>query len=424
MHYQEFNKYFAKIMIEVDKLNQAFNFPITKRMDIFKNIKFSYLLISCLMQIAIVVLTTISANYLNLIINNSIGNSAFKNGLIITFVFFLIFLLNGFTKYILKLVCARGFKQCFNLLSHNMIESLRIRKQTFINKIDMNNFYLIDTSIQSISNFLTYEISFFCSNIFLAITTIIVIVCINPFFLIVVVASIISVLIIGFIQYNFKQKILSIAITNQNINNNICQNYIEYLTTQSNFLIQEKLNLGLKNNYEQFIKMYLKKTKFDACNSLVSEIIYSVIYFLVIVFSTFFIINNKNMNIGQLTLVIAILGMLHSSIDGMCDFIIKKIEFKTMSNIYENFVYIDKIECENNLIKIDNINSICLKNNDDIYEIENGNHVDDNLINAIKFNDVENANLLINGIDIKNINLQTIKEKIFCLNINTKIQPE
>jgi ABC-type bacteriocin/lantibiotic exporter with double-glycine peptidase domain len=174
--YEEFFKHFAKIVIFVEKFKPSFKFPITSKIDIFKNIKLSYLILSILIQVCIVALSTIGANYLNSIINNSIINTSFKNGLIITFVFLLIFILNGLTKYILKLFCARGFKQCFSYLSSNFVNSLNSKKDEFSNKVDCNNFYLIDTAIQSISNFLSYEISAFCSNIFLTIVTLTIIV--------------------------------------------------------------------------------------------------------------------------------------------------------------------------------------------------------------------------------------------------------
>jgi ABC-type bacteriocin/lantibiotic exporter with double-glycine peptidase domain len=378
---------------------QSFNFPISRKIDLFRNIKTTYLLISIFIQISIITLSTISANYLNLIINDAISNETFKNGLIITFVFLLITLLNGLAKYIFKLFCARGFKQCFMSLSNNFINSLNLKRNDFINKIDRNNFYLIDSAIQSISNFLTYEISTFCSNICLSITTLVIVACINQYFLITALISIIVIVIIGFIQYNFKNKILTTAIYNQNINNNICQEYIKYFESQKNSVIQNKLNEDLKRNYYQYMKLYIKKTKFDTTTSFINELLYNLIYFLIILISTFLIINNKNMNIGQLTFLVAISSMLHNSVEGLCDFVMKKIEFKAMSDIYDSFVRTSNEETNNKII-IEKINSIAIKIDNDFTELENGQHISKELINDELCN---NKTTLINNINIENI---------------------
>ena len=421
--YHEFNKYFSKIVIVVQKFRTSFKFPLTSRIDIFKNIRLSYLIISILIQIGIVILSTFAANYLNSIINSSISNSSFKNGLIITFVFLLVFILNGLVKYILKLFCARGFKECFRYLSNNFVISINQKRNDFLNKVNANNFYLVDTAIQSISNFLTYEISAFCSNVFLTIVTMTIIACINPYFLLISLVSIASVIIIGFIQYNFKRKILSLAITNQNINNNICREYIDYFSTQKNILLREKLSSNLKNNYNQFVKLYIKKTKFDGTSSFVSEIIYGVIYFLIILIASFLIINNKNMNIGQLTFLIAIIGMLHASTESICDFVIKKVEFGVMKEIYENLVMVGNLENESKL-KVDKIHSLFSREKDEIVEIENGRIINKDIYDLICGECNSNKSLLINNIDYQNINQIDWAQKQFHLNIYSVIKPE
>lgn len=421
--YEEFSKHFAKIMIVVHKTTSTFKFDRLSKIDLFKNIKPIFLMISILMQIAIITLTTFSANYLNLIINDSISNDSFKNGLIITFVFVLMFLLNGLVKYLFKLFCLSKFKECFLSLSSNLINSLNNKKYTFVNKVEKNNFYLIDSAMQSISNFLTYEISTFCSNIFLTIVLLIIVACINPYFLIISIISICVVIVIGTIQYNFKKKILSSAIVNQNINNDICRNYIDYFSLQkSNFLIRQKINNDLKNNYLHFMKLYSNKTKFENISFLIEDFMFSIIYFLTILVSTFLIINNKNMDIGKLTFLIAILAMSHNSIDGICNFIIKKVEFKTMSEIYESFIRVENEKNEG--ILINEINSLAIKTNEDVCEITNGEVVSNNLKNVIRGEEVNNHALIVNNILINNINKNHWNNKLFYLNNHTSIEPK
>lgn len=421
--YEEFHDHFAKLIITVEPFKQSFNFQITSKIDLFKNIKINYLLISIAIQMSIIALSTISANYLNMIINTSISNSSFKNGLIVTFVFFVISLLNGFTKYIFKLFTIRGFKQCFMYLSNNLINSLNLKKADFINKVDKNHFYLIDSAIQTISNFLTYEISTFCSNICLSIITFVIIVCINPYFLIASLVSIFVIIVICFVQYHFKNKILTTAISNQSINNNICKDYIEYFCSQKNNLIQNKLNIDLKRNYHQFIKLYIKKTRFDSTNYFISELFYNLIYFLIILISSFLIINNKNMNVGQLTFLVAIFSMFHNAIEGICDFVVKKVEFNTMNNIYDSIVRTSNEDINNKFI-INKINSISLKINDDYTEIENGQYVKNDLINTITNISNNDKTLLVNNMSIDNINSLEWRKKIFLVNLFTHIKSE
>lgn len=421
--YDEFNKCFIKLVMVIEKCNKSFKFSMTSKIDLFKNLKTSFLIISILIQICIIALSTICANYLNMIVNDSISNSSIKNGLIITFVFALIFILNGFVKYVFKLFCVRSFKQCFISLSSNLTNALKIKKANFLNKIDKNNFYLVDLSMQTISHFITFEITMFCSNIFLLVVTLTVITCINPYFLIICITSIFTICIIGIIQYQFKKKMISIAIINQNINNNISRDYIEYLPSQQNFLIKNKLNDELKNNYFQYTNLYVKKTRFESGNSFISECFYNIIYLFAVMFATFLIVNYKNMNIGQLTFLIAILGMSHTSIEGICDFVIKKIEFKTMHEIYDSFILLSNEEI-NNKLTIEKINSIIVKTKDELIELCNGQLIDEEINKLIKCSSEDNDSLLINNVNINNINKIDFKDKLFCLNISTCIKPK
>jgi ABC-type bacteriocin/lantibiotic exporter with double-glycine peptidase domain len=208
------------------------------------------------------------------------------------------------------------------------------------------------------------------------------------------------------VQYRQQSNLFKIGLFNQNKNNGIAKDYVEYLQHDSNFIAQNKLTKDLQNNYAEFQRIYVNQNKFTACFDFVESVFNSIIYVVIILMSCYLMINGKHLNVGTMTLLVSLSAMMSSSINSICGFAIKKIEYTRMSEIYRNFIEIDNIVCLGKM-KIERIKSISYKNKNKTIILKNGNYShDDNLINALSFNVDADAQVLINEINLQQLDYQ------------------
>jgi ABC-type bacteriocin/lantibiotic exporter with double-glycine peptidase domain len=247
---------------------------------------------------------------------------------------------------------------------------------------------------------------------------------INAWFLIIGLLSIILTALFGFIQFNFKTKVLKTTIANQNINNNITRDYIHYLKTQNNFICKQKLSKNLKTNYFEYLKIYAQKTKFDSQFDFFQSLLMNLVYMILVLLASYLIVEKSFINLGQLTLLISLSAMLNSSIGGICDFIIKRIEYRQMVEIYQNFINLANIK-DTGTIKIDNIRSLQYHDKKINWSIKNGSRIHKHknvLLDALtKNNNEPDIQLLINGIDVNDINYDNLASKTYIINYDTQI---
>lgn len=173
--YQVFNENFAGIIILITKAQVRINVQQIGKMDLFKHLDIKYLLVNLLIQILIVGLGAITADFMNIMINHVIVNNSLKNGILIITIFGIFYLLNGLMHYLLNLYTSKYFKINFQYLSNELIVALNHKKKSFLNKVDANYFYIIDTAMHSIANFIVVEISSFCANVLLIIVAVAII---------------------------------------------------------------------------------------------------------------------------------------------------------------------------------------------------------------------------------------------------------
>ena len=132
------------------------------------------------MQIIIVGLGAIGADYFNMMINHAITNKSIRNGLTIMLIFMIFFILEGLMHYLLSLYSAKHFKINFQFLSRQLVHALSHKSKNFFNKVDHNYFYLVDTAMQSITVFIVTEITSLCANCILVVIITGIIAVINP----------------------------------------------------------------------------------------------------------------------------------------------------------------------------------------------------------------------------------------------------
>lgn len=425
--YEEFAKLFTNVIIMVNKNKCKPNINKLNGIDLLKSIDIKYLCLNLFLQILVIGFSTIGANYLNIIINNAITPSSIKNALVISVMFIFIYICNGLSKYILNLYATKYFKSMFRYLSNELMKSLKHKQNNFFTKIDSSYFYLLDTSIYTITSFVVIEISSLCASLIMFLTVIVVIICINYWFLFIGLISIIISIIFGVVQYSFKSNIVKTTIENQNINNSITRDYISYLQTQNNSIVENALSNKLKTNYFEFLKIYSSKSKFDSGFEFFQNIIMNIIYTALVLLACYLIVNSKSLNIGQLTLLISLSSMLNTSINNICEFVIKRIEYKQMVGIYKDFINFANIE-NKGTIAVDDVKKIIYTNKKLILHIKNGMNITKHkrfILNLLTMNDSPNeTKLSINGIDVKDFEYEKLSKKILIINYDTQISKE
>ncbi|GHU32810.1 hypothetical protein FACS1894166_06900 [Bacilli bacterium] len=174
-----------------------------------------------------------------------------------------------------------------------------------------------------------------------------------------------------FVQYQQQSHLFKVGLSNQNKNNGIAKEYVDYLKKSTNCVSQDKLSKDLQSNYSEFQRIYMHQNKFTACFDFVEAIFNSVTYIVLVLMCCYMMINNKQLNIGTMTLLISLSVMMSNSINAICGFAIKKIEYARMSEIYKNFIEIDNIKSEG-ILKIINVKTIIYKNKDHEVILHNG----------------------------------------------------
>jgi hypothetical protein len=211
---------------------------------------------------------------------------------------------------------------------------------------------------------------------------------------------------------------IKIGLENQRINNSITHRYIDYLKTQHNCLLQKQLSLQLENNYAEFQRIYLAQAKFNGGFNFFEGMAHNFIYLILIMVGCYLIVEYQNINIGQLTLLISLVNMMSGSFNGICEFVIKRIEYLQMSEIYRNFIILGN--CENKkVISLSNIESITFQEQ----KLSSGKtyRPDNELINALVLNEI-NPKLIINKVSANNFNLSAYLQQLFVINYDTKIE--
>jgi ABC-type bacteriocin/lantibiotic exporter with double-glycine peptidase domain len=214
---------------------------------------------------------------------------------------------------------------------------------------------------------------------------------------------------------------MRIGLKNQKTSNSIIHRYINYLNNQKNTIIQTALDQSLEHNYAEFQHIYLLQAKFNNGLTFFETMIHNLIYLLVGMLGCYLIIEQQNINIGQLIFLISLLGLMSGAFNGICGFIIKRIEYEQMSEIYKKFIMVDNYKNEGGKV-IDEITSISI-NQKNLFSGEKYKH-EPSLIKQLLLDENDQKDFYINDININNIDCSSYLSKIFLINYDTKINKE
>jgi ABC-type bacteriocin/lantibiotic exporter with double-glycine peptidase domain len=226
--------------------------------------------------------------------------------------------------------------------------------------------------------------------------------------------------IFNYVRYQYRKDLMKIGIENQRVNNGISHNYVNYLKDQSNYVVQQNLNIELEQNYSDYQRIYLSQAKFNSGFNFCENLFQKIIYLTIIMLGCYLIIDHKTLNIGELTFLVSLISMAMSAINGICDFVVKGNEYTQMSEIYQNFITLENRSNKTGT-KINQIKNIKIHGK----TIQSG----ETLLNNDEILDIITLEKEKNDLEINNIHCDLISQtdylsKMFVININTKISKD
>lgn len=227
-------------------------------------------------------------------------------------------------------------------------------------------------------------------------------------------------------QYHYRKRLFKIGLQNQKINNGISNAYIKYLKTQTNFIIQSEISSALQNNYHEFQKIYVDQSKFTSALDFLETMCTNILYIVLVMTGCYLIVNSQSINLGQLTFLISLSAMLSNAFNGICGFVIKRIEYQQMVEIYQSFISIDNVGGQGKL-NVSKIKEIKLLDDKKTTLLVNGQRLSrfaHHYIDTITLNSENNhKQLFINDINVEELDYHSYVSSIFTFNSETKISP-
>jgi ABC-type bacteriocin/lantibiotic exporter with double-glycine peptidase domain len=299
-------KDFSGIIIFIKKA--CYDFKITNnKIKLFKNINFKYLLINILLQVTIITFSIVGSNYFSFFINNSLVNNTYVNGLIISFLFLLIFVINELSKFLCNLLSNKQMKQNFYKLSNDFVEKIKDKDESFFYKINQNYLYLIDVIIKSIAAYNTIEFCNFIASCISIVVLFCVISSIGNLYAIICLIIILILGIFGFLKYKFKNNIFGKIIRNGVANSSISNKLINYLKYQHNQLNFKSIIENIKSNYSDYLSIQNISSKFNGFTNMILNITEKFILIITLTLTSFFF--SDEIIYTKLFLLIMLLGI-------------------------------------------------------------------------------------------------------------------
>jgi ABC-type bacteriocin/lantibiotic exporter with double-glycine peptidase domain len=352
------------------------------------------------MQIAIIILAVIGANYLSKTISECFTNNDYANTIIISIFFILVFVINALIKYLCFLISVKRIKLNYLILTSQVLSALKNKNANFFNKVNKNYIYILDHSINTIITYNVVEVSNFISAFLFTFILIIYIGFVAPIFISLCVFTSIILGSLGYIECKYKQKMLNRATNNGTNNSENCAQYIRHIENNYSPHAIKNLMNKFKHNYFEYITIFTHSSKFNGGINMVNELIEKLLLVVSIVISSYMLDKYFAYDIGKIILLITLIGMYFNNVRTIVNFISLHVEYKIMHEIFVNILNLGNKSQGKYEIKC--VKNIFYKNK----QINNGGYIyeDTNEFKNIltKYIDSENT-LKINGINIKDI---------------------
>jgi ABC-type bacteriocin/lantibiotic exporter with double-glycine peptidase domain len=292
------SKQLCKITLNNDCINIAPHF------------NFKYVAICIGIQLVVIVSSILGANYISEVIEKSLLIGSYKNLLILSFAFGLMFLLETLGTYVSKLFIGTHNMNISKILSSKFIDTLKYKNNDFLNKCDKNYFYLIDNAIQNIANFHSFQTIQFIASLICSVCLIIVLTAINFWYFLICAVGVILLSVCTYVHYHSSKIILRKTISNASINNGVSAECINYITQSHNIYALNKITSDLKNNYYEFSNIQKHGNFINSTLQFFIATIQKVLFIVVAGFSVYHIlVNGQNLGMSKMILAITLINL-------------------------------------------------------------------------------------------------------------------
>lgn len=418
LDYETFHKIFCDVIIFVKrKETNQIKRTITNDLYHFMNVR--NVIISFLVSFVSLILSVLTAGFINYVISIAINNNSVSNLITVIFFFGMLFLFQNILGYIESLFSKTNYKNLFKILINNLTKKLLIKDQSFSQKINLNWMYRTDECIDTIANFLTVSINQTLSNSFLFIITSIMICIINYWFIFLIAMIFLYKMIFFVIKFRKQKDILKSLINIDNKNNNDISRIIDHLNYESNANQRGLMVEKIKQNYSNLF-LTVNETMFFSTNlEFFETLIEDFIYVAIIGISGYFIISDNILDVGELIFLLGLFQLNKNSLSEITMFFIAKEKYKFYYQVYLDLINIGNIK---NIDKNFNmkITSIKLKSNitNKIYILKNNTTLSKNNIN--QFYSSKEHQITFNNINDDFSSSNVLQNKLIVIDSNAK----
>ena len=418
LDYQQLNKVFANIIIKLDKTKLNNQIKFNKNITSYLNIKLVILII--LINIMISSLSICFGLLMNYILDLCVISENIKNLVIICISFITISCLKHLCSHLLTHLLVKHLKTQYYFYKSKLLNNLFNKKSGFFNKVYKNNFFILNTAINTICNFNINAIPNLVANIIIDFVCICILCSNSAYFLISLITLIIFQIFYLIVNLNFQKQNLERNIKNANKISIYSNQYIKNNECYNNCFAYEKLKQNLNNEFN----ISLRNNVYQSVNSsklvLISNLFNDFIYITTCFVSMIMIWHNNNISIGKILFIINTQLILSNNILETSNFFSQRFIYKKMHYIYEQFCDVNNINnTSNNLLnKIDNIQEIDhnkTKNlvNGKLYHRNSFYEFTNCLLNRIN---LENYKIKLNGLDTQNISQNWLNQSVCYFN--------
>lgn len=384
--YTDLQKVFMNVIILIrKKANKVFNKTFSNASTLLL-FDLKFILLNTSLSILILMLSVISASFLNYIIDLAVLKSSLTNLITICFIFIFFYLANDILSYISNLYMTRNVKNNLVLFTSKILSSLETKKANFLNKVDKNWIYKVDECVYNVANFCIVEVNKLITNIIFLAVCICIIGSIQYYLLIFVFLYAIVDFIFFLFSYQKKKDIFIKIVRSENTNIHQYRNLINSLSNELWQTKRKSIIQRIKSNYSNIYKNYSDSILFKNNSYVFKSMLKSIFEICAIGLMSYLIIKHNSLSIGRLTFVISAFALYKNSVDGTFEYFLIQIEFKVYWQVYKDITHVGNVDNSRTIVlkeKIKSISFVC-SNKQIEFKALKTNHIFKDTIDLIK----------------------------------------
>ena len=424
LSFEELAKVFANIFIKISKIKSNKLTKLNSKKWInYLDVKL--FLLFTLINILIASLSICFGLFMNYVLDLCVISQNVKNLVIVCFSFAIISSLKHLFNYLLTYLNSRQLKEQYYFYKSKLFDNLFNKKNGFFNKVNKNNFFILNNAMITICNFNIIVIPNLVSNILIGLVCLCILISNSIYFLILFIVIILFQIFYSIINLNFQKRSLENNIKNASSISIYSNQYIQNKKC-NNCYINEKLKEGLNNEFNVSLRNNSFQSIISSKLSLIFNLFNDLLFIITSFASIVMIWKNNNFSIGEILFIINTQLILSSSVSEMSNFFGQRFIYKKMRVIYDEFCEIDNITNKSTRVieKINTIKEIKAKKitslmNGKTYHRDNFSELTDSLLNHRQ---LENYSVKINDFDTIKINQNWLNTTICYFNNKNKLK--